>query len=177
MEQSAKIGSLPSVNTFMSFVIYQLTLSILCASSVFCFFCFWFIPLVKVVEVCDRFTCTMASENYCDFVHVMFLTCQLLQLSPSQVADFKSLNPENEGDYNSMYWQRTKYMDQEDSELSWFNAGVRVGVGIGLGVFIGIGVGVGLFVRSYRTTTRVLHRRLIQSFSYLPPKTCLFLCS
>ncbi|KAK4276592.1 hypothetical protein QN277_014722 [Acacia crassicarpa] len=78
-----------------------------------------------------------------------------------QVADFRSFKHENEGDYSSMYWQGSGYIDGEDSELSWFNAGVRVGVGIGLGVCLGIGVGVGLLARSYRATTRILHRRLI----------------
>ena len=35
-----------------------------------------------------------------------------------------------------MYWNR-EYADGEDGEMSWFNAGVRVGVGIGLGVCVG----------------------------------------
>ncbi|XP_019454460.1 PREDICTED: uncharacterized protein At1g01500-like [Lupinus angustifolius] len=47
----------------------------------------------------------------------------------------------------------------EDGQLTWFNAGVRVGVGIGLGMCLGIGVGVGLLMRSYQTTTRNLKRR------------------
>ncbi|KAJ6686514.1 FORMATE DEHYDROGENASE 1 [Salix purpurea] len=42
----------------------------------------------------------------------------------------------------------------EDGQLSWFNAGVRVGVGIGLGMCLGVGIGVGLLMRSYRATTR-----------------------
>lgn len=49
----------------------------------------------------------------------------------------------------------------EDEELSWFNAGVRVGVGIGLSVCLGLGVGVGLLARTYQGTTRRLHRRLL----------------
>nr|GME17192.1 uncharacterized protein At1g01500-like isoform X1 [Ipomoea batatas] len=47
----------------------------------------------------------------------------------------------------------------EDGQLSWFNAGVRVGVGIGLGMCLGVGVGVGLFMHSYQTMTRNLRRR------------------
>ncbi|KAI3444494.1 hypothetical protein Pfo_001159 [Paulownia fortunei] len=43
----------------------------------------------------------------------------------------------------------------EDGQLSWFNAGVRVGVGIGLGMFLG----VGLLMRSYQATTRSFRRR------------------
>ncbi|URD71834.1 hypothetical protein MUK42_08308 [Musa troglodytarum] len=48
---------------------------------------------------------------------------------------------------------------EEDGQLSWFNAGVRVGVGIGLGMCVGIGIGVGLLMRSYQATTRSFKRR------------------
>ncbi|PSR99685.1 hypothetical protein CEY00_Acc23659 [Actinidia chinensis var. chinensis] len=74
-----------------------------------------------------------------------------------QVAEYRNYKPENEEDYN-MYW-RTEYMEGEDGELSWFNAGVRVGVGIGLGVCLGVGIGVGLLVRTYQATTRNFRRR------------------
>ncbi|CAI0436226.1 unnamed protein product [Linum tenue] len=73
-----------------------------------------------------------------------------------QVAEYRSYKLENEEDYN-MYWRRTEFMDGEDGELSWFNAGVRVGVGIGLGICVGVGIGVGLLVR----TTRNFKRRLL----------------
>ncbi|KAK1262743.1 hypothetical protein QJS04_geneDACA011570 [Acorus gramineus] len=53
------------------------------------------------------------------------------------------------------------YPDDEDGELSWFNAGVRVGVGIGLGMCLGVGIGVGLLMRSYQATTRTFRRRFI----------------
>lgn len=78
-----------------------------------------------------------------------------------QVAEYRSYKQENEEDYSSMYWRRTDYMDGEDGELSWFNAGVRVGVGIGLGICLGVGIGVGLLVRTYQTTTRNFKRRLV----------------
>ncbi|CAN4095418.1 unnamed protein product [Withania somnifera] len=78
-----------------------------------------------------------------------------------QVAEYRKYEPESEEDYNSMYWRQTEYMDGEDGELSWFNAGVRVGVGIGLGICVGVGIGVGLFVRTYQTTTRNFRRRFI----------------
>ncbi|KAJ0087518.1 hypothetical protein Patl1_09132 [Pistacia atlantica] len=68
-----------------------------------------------------------------------------------QVADFGNYKSENDEDYSNMYWRRTEYIDGEDGELSWFNAGVRVGVGIGLGIFLGLGIGVGLLVRTYRS--------------------------
>ncbi|GAB2291043.1 hypothetical protein Dimus_025299 [Dionaea muscipula] len=47
----------------------------------------------------------------------------------------------------------------EDGQLTWFNAGVRVGVGIGLGMCLGVGIGVGLLMRSYQATTRTFRRR------------------
>ncbi|XWS24358.1 hypothetical protein CRYUN_Cryun28dG0094800 [Craigia yunnanensis] len=78
-----------------------------------------------------------------------------------QVAEYRNYNPENDEDYSNMYWSRTEYIDGEDGELSWFNAGVRAGVGIGLGVCLGIGIGVGLLVRTYQATTRNFKRRLI----------------
>ena len=49
----------------------------------------------------------------------------------------------------------------EDGELTWFNAGVRVGVGIGLSICLGIGIGVGLLVKTYQGTTRNFRRRLL----------------
>ncbi|KAK2398405.1 Erythronate-4-phosphate dehydrogenase family protein [Trifolium repens] len=79
----------------------------------------------------------------------------------SQVAKYRSFKQEQEEDYNDMYWQRTGYIDGEDGELSWFNAGVRVGVGIGLGICVGVGIGVSLLARSYQTTTRNFKRRFI----------------
>lgn len=77
-----------------------------------------------------------------------------------QVAEYRYYKPENEKDYDYLYWGRTEYMDGEDGELSWFNAGVRVGLGIGLGVCLGVGVGVGLLVRTYQKTARTFKRRL-----------------
>ncbi|KAI3446107.1 hypothetical protein Pfo_002772 [Paulownia fortunei] len=53
-----------------------------------------------------------------------------------------------------------EYLEGEDGELSWFNAGVRVGVGIGLSICLGVGIGVGLLVRTYQGTTRNFRRRL-----------------
>lgn len=66
---------------------------------------------------------------------------------------------EEEGHSNS-HWE-TEYLEGEDGELSWFNAGVRVGVGIGLGICLGVGVGVGLLVRTYHGTARNFTRRLL----------------
>uniref|UniRef100_A0A0D3CBI4 Protein kinase domain-containing protein n=1 Tax=Brassica oleracea var. oleracea TaxID=109376 RepID=A0A0D3CBI4_BRAOL len=54
-----------------------------------------------------------------------------------QATEYANYKEEYEGD---MYW-RSECLD---GEMSWFNAGVRVGVGIGLGVCVGLGIGVGL---------------------------------
>lgn len=78
-----------------------------------------------------------------------------------QVAEYRTYKPGNEDDCRDMYWRRTEFIDGEDGELSWFNAGVRVGVGIGLGICLGLGIGVGLLVRTYQSTTRNFKRRLI----------------
>lgn len=52
------------------------------------------------------------------------------------------------------------YGEGEEPEMSWFNAGVRVGVGLGLGMCLGIGIGVGIIVRSYQATTRTFRRSM-----------------
>lgn len=67
-------------------------------------------------------------------------------------------NKHEDEDYNTLY-SRTAYAEGEDGELSWFNAGVRVGVGIGLSVCLGIGIGVGVLVKTYQGTTRQFRRR------------------
>lgn len=78
-----------------------------------------------------------------------------------QVTEYRSYKPETEEELNNMYWRHMEYIEGEDGELSWFNAGVRVGVGIGLGICLGVGIGVGLLVRSYQATTRSFRRRLL----------------
>lgn len=74
------------------------------------------------------------------------------------MAEYSDLKPEN-GE-NNFYYSGT-YLEGEDGELSWFNAGVRVGVGIGLSICVGIGIGVGLLVRTYQGTTQSFRRRLL----------------
>ncbi|KAL8060418.1 hypothetical protein ABFS82_02G023600 [Erythranthe guttata] len=70
--------------------------------------------------------------------------------------DYKQQDEDNCSPYLGM-----EYLEGEDGELSWFNAGVRVGVGIGLSISLGVGIGVGLFVRTYQGTTKNLIRRLL----------------
>ncbi|KAI3448036.1 hypothetical protein Pfo_004701 [Paulownia fortunei] len=91
------------------------------------------------------------------------------EATQSQKEDFSSLaiqsrhhpdyKPEEEN-YCTPY-QGMEYLEGEDGELSWFNAGVRVGVGIGLSICLGVGIGVGLLVRTYQGTTRNFRRRLL----------------
>ncbi|KAK7389899.1 hypothetical protein VNO78_25196 [Psophocarpus tetragonolobus] len=82
-----------------------------------------------------------------------FVTHPKLQITGSDVDDYDSDVKMGNGFYSQdMY-------PGEDGQLSWFNAGVRVGVGIGLGMCVGIGIGVGLLMRSYQTTTRNFRRR------------------
>ncbi|KAJ4962381.1 hypothetical protein NE237_022320 [Protea cynaroides] len=76
-----------------------------------------------------------------------------------QMAEYH-YQPESLEDYNHLY-SRPEYAECDEGELSWFNAGVRVGVGIGLGICLGLGIGVGLLVRTYQATTRNLKRQLL----------------
>ncbi|KAK4258650.1 hypothetical protein QN277_005076 [Acacia crassicarpa] len=78
-----------------------------------------------------------------------------------QGQDYLQQKSEDEDYYSGLY-TRTGYQEEmEDGELSWFNAGVRVGVGIGLSVCLGIGIGVGLLMKTYQGTTRHLRRRFL----------------
>ncbi|XP_050105987.1 uncharacterized protein At1g01500-like isoform X1 [Malus sylvestris] len=72
----------------------------------------------------------------------------------SEYSDYKPDNGEN-------HFYSGTYLEGEDGELSWFNAGVRVGVGIGMSICVGVGLGVGLLVRTYQGTTRNFRRRLL----------------
>ncbi|XVE49059.1 hypothetical protein DITRI_Ditri01bG0051900 [Diplodiscus trichospermus] len=74
-----------------------------------------------------------------------------------QIPDY--LNHKSESEERSYVHPVMDYFDGENGELSWFNAGVRVGVGIGLSICIGIGMGVGLLVRTYQGTTHNFRRR------------------
>lgn len=76
-----------------------------------------------------------------------------------QVVENQEHKAENE-DYMINH-QVMEYLYGEDEELSWFNAGVRVGVGIGLSVCVGLGIGVGLLVKTYQGTMRNFTRRLL----------------
>ncbi|GFP96551.1 uncharacterized protein at1g01500 [Phtheirospermum japonicum] len=86
------------------------------------------------------------------------------EANQSQKDDFSIQSRYHQPDYTPdghHRYQEIEYLDGEDGELSWFNAGVRVGVGIGLSICLGVGIGVGLLVRAYQGTTRKLSRRLL----------------
>lgn len=76
-------------------------------------------------------------------------------------SEYRCYKPEpsiDDIDYNSLY-MTSAGLEGEDSELSWFTAGVSVGVGISLC----IGIGACLLARSYQSTSRSLKRRLISN--------------
>lgn len=76
-----------------------------------------------------------------------------------QMLDY--LNHKSESEEHRYLYSGVDYFEGEDGELSWFNAGVRVGVGIGLSICVGIGLGVGLLVRTYQGPTHNFRRRLL----------------
>ncbi|PIA43246.1 hypothetical protein AQUCO_02000583v1 [Aquilegia coerulea] len=55
---------------------------------------------------------------------------------------------------------REEEMIAEEGELSWFNAGVKLGIGLGVGMSLGVGVGLGLIIRTYKSSSGVF-RKLI----------------
>ncbi|KAK1272885.1 hypothetical protein QJS04_geneDACA013185 [Acorus gramineus] len=81
--------------------------------------------------------------------------------TPWMVGDGETYECDSEIKLGRGYHPEGIYPDDEDGELSWFNAGVRVGVGIGLGMCLGIGIGVGVLMRSYQATTRTFRRRFL----------------
>ena len=84
-----------------------------------------------------------------------FALQQKVQMMESEVDEYED---ESEMKMGERYYPEGMYVDEE-GQLSWFNAGVRVGVGIGLGMCLGVGIGVGLLMRSYQATTNNLRRR------------------
>jgi len=52
------------------------------------------------------------------------------------------------------------FSEGETGELTWFNAGLRIGVGVGLGICLGAGLGAGILARSYQMTANSLKKRL-----------------
>lgn len=85
----------------------------------------------------------------------------VLQASVSQASDYEDYKMDSDTniDYGSLY-PSAEYTEEEDGELSWFNAGVRVGVGISFGICLGVGIGIGLLIRSYQATSKNFRRLL-----------------
>ncbi|KAL7158810.1 hypothetical protein ABFS83_02G167700 [Erythranthe nasuta] len=79
---------------------------------------------------------------------------ELVRQRSSQLMKADTDDYDSDGKVKPNYYLEDMY-SVEDGELSWFNAGVRVGVGIGLGMCLG----VGLLFRSYQATTRNFRRR------------------
>ncbi|KAL1809422.1 hypothetical protein ACET3Z_026412 [Daucus carota] len=82
----------------------------------------------------------------------------LVQNLKIPVTDAEVDDYDPDGKFGQSYYSDDMY-PVEDGQLTWFNAGVRVGVGIGLGMCLGVGIGVGLLMRSYQATTRNFRRR------------------
>lgn len=82
----------------------------------------------------------------------------LVQQLKAPVTDAEVDDYDPDGKFGQSYYSEEMYPG-EDGQLTWFNAGVRVGVGIGLGMCLGVGIGVGLLMRSYQATTRNFRRR------------------
>lgn len=87
-------------------------------------------------------------------------TCKEVASGSGQVEEHSTFNTEKEEDHSDTY-EGMDYLEDEDGELTWFNAGVRVGVAIGLSVCLGVGIGVGLLVRTYQGATCNFRRRLL----------------
>ena len=79
----------------------------------------------------------------------------------TQVSGYEEQISEKDADIDYYSLHSDAAYIEEDGELSWFNAGVKVGVGISVGVCLGIGIGVGLLVRTYQATRRNIKRRLL----------------
>ncbi|KAG9152260.1 hypothetical protein Leryth_023432 [Lithospermum erythrorhizon] len=82
----------------------------------------------------------------------------LVPVGNLQITDVDGNDYDSEGKAEYSYNPDEMYIG-EDGQMSYFNAGVRVGVGIGLGMCLGVGIGVGLLMRSYQATTRTFRRR------------------
>lgn len=96
-----------------------------------------------------------------DKITILYLLYICLWISTySQVEEHSTFNTEKEEDHSDTY-EGMDYLEDEDGELTWFNAGVRVGVAIGLSVCLGVGIGVGLLVRTYQGATCNFRRRLL----------------
>jgi hypothetical protein len=97
-----------------------------------------------------------------NFPSDLLLTGQPDQV-PGEGVTYGDLTDKTYGEFSDLYTSDgslINYGEGEDGELSWFNAGVRVGVGLGLGMCLGVGIGIGLLVRTYQATTRTFRRNI-----------------
>lgn len=114
------------------------------------------LPLVLTTTV--QLSVRRKSLRYCTLdVIPEFEESQPNQVVAGQIADDEAYtkmpnHPPTMGLSSSFYMPLGgEYVGEgDDGELSWFNAGVRVGVGIGLGLCLGVGIGVGLLVRPFK---------------------------
>lgn len=118
----------------------------------------YFLALVNHQSSLTPYIFTHFDQAFCIFIQFSQFRNSYSCTLTSQEPEYLDLKPEY-GE-NNLYYPGT-YLEGEDGELSWFNAGVRVGVGIGLSICVGVGIGVGLLVRTYQGTTQSFRRRLL----------------
>lgn len=104
----------------------------------------------------DKICCLYCARRFFSFGLFNFDVYISYYVQATESSRFTQDDDEDE-DYKNFY--SGEYLEGEDGELTWFNAGVRVGVGIGLGICLGVGIGVGVLVRTYQATSRRFRRR------------------
>ena len=64
-----------------------------------------------------------------------------------------------EATYKALGGQGSLSEGEGTGDITWFNAGLRIGVGVGLGICLGAGLGAGIIMRSYQAASGGIKRR------------------
>ncbi|URE29118.1 hypothetical protein MUK42_06544 [Musa troglodytarum] len=102
------------------------------------------IILTKTIQLCcQKKHCRTLAQNSFLEDESMELKKEFPMEDVLKVSGYEAQRWEKDADtdYYSLH-SDAAYIEEEDGELSWFNAGVKVGVGISVGVCLGIGIGV-----------------------------------
>ncbi|XP_064981152.1 uncharacterized protein At1g01500-like isoform X2 [Musa acuminata AAA Group] len=120
------------------------------------------IILTKTIQLrCQKKHCRKLAQNSFLEDESMKLKKEFPMEDVLKVSGYEEQISEKDADIDYYSLHSDAAYIEEDGELSWFNAGVKVGVGISVGVCLGIGIGVGLLVRTYQATRRNIKRRLL----------------
>ncbi|CAL9086668.1 unnamed protein product [Musa acuminata var. zebrina] len=120
------------------------------------------IILTKTIQLCcQKKHCRKLAQNSFLEDESMELKKEFPMKDVLKVSGYEEQISEKDADIDYYSLHSGAAYIEEDGELSWFNAGVKVGVGISVGVCLGIGIGVGLLVRTYQATRRNIKRRLL----------------